>query len=109
MLLTELSSNISSPEEMFQASLRRVCILIEELRLYLTKWCHQNLTKSQDMLQTMSNYMVSQHHNFKLQMQPQAVSGSDLSLYKVTSHNIFVPSYLAPDLDPFQGITRVFS
>ena len=42
-------------------------------------------------------------------MQPQEVPVSDLSLSKVTLHNIFVSSDLAPDLDPFQGITQVFS
>ena len=49
----------------------------------------------------MSNYMVTQHQNFELQMQPQAVPGSDISIYKVTSQNILVSSDLATDLDPF--------
>ena len=53
--------------------------------------------------------MVVQLQNFKLQIQPQAVPVSDISLSKVTYQNIFVSSDLAPDIDPFQGITRVFS
>ena len=45
--------------------------------------------------------MVAPLQNSKLQMQPQAVSVSDLSLSNSTYHNIFVSSDLAPDLDPF--------
>ena len=57
----------------------------------------------------MYNYMVAHIQHFKLQMKPQAVTVSDLSLLKVTSQNIFVLANLDPDLDPLQGITRVFS
>ena len=48
--------------------------------------------------------MVTQHQNIKLKMQPQAVSGSDLSLYKVTSQNMFVSDDLYPYLDPVELI-----
>ena len=52
--------------------------------------------------------MIAQHQNLNLQMKPQAVSGSDISLSKATSRNNYVSNYLAPDpseiLDPFQGI-----
>ena len=47
--------------------------------------------------------MVAQHQHFKLQMQPQAVSGYDLSLSKVTFQSIFVSADLAPDLDTLYG------
>ena len=57
--------------------------------------------------------MFNQYQNFKRKMKHQAVSGYDLSLSKVTSRKIFVPSDLAPDisdgLDPVQGIAQVFS
>ena len=53
--------------------------------------------------------MVTHIQYSKIQMQHQAVPVSDISLSKVNSHNIFVSSDLAPDLDPFQEITRVFS
>ena len=46
----------------------------------------------------MSNYMVAQHQNVNLRMQPQAISGSNLSLSKVTSKKIFVSSDLSPYL-----------
>ena len=50
--------------------------------------------------------MVAQHQNSKLQMQPQAVSGSDLSLSNVTSRKIYISDDLATDisagLDPVQ-------
>ena len=56
----------------------------------------------------MFNSMVALHQHFKLQMKPQVVYGSDISLPKVTSLNIFVSADMAPDvsavLDPFQGI-----
>ena len=67
------------------------------------------LNKLHDRNQTMYNYMVAPLQNFKFQMQPQEVPVSDLSLSKVTFQNILVSSELAPDIDPFQGITRVFS
>ena len=57
----------------------------------------------------MYNYMVDQLQNFKLQMQPQAVPVSDLSLSKVTPQNIFVSDDLNPDLDPVQAIDQVYS
>ena len=57
----------------------------------------------------MYNYMVAPLQNFKLQMQPQSVPVSDLSLSNVTYHNSFVSSDLALDLDPFQGINKLFS
>ena len=53
----------------------------------------------------MYSYMVSQIQNFKLQMKPQAVPVSNLSLSKVTSHKIFVLADISPDLDPVQAIT----
>ena len=57
----------------------------------------------------MYNYMVNQLQNFKLQMQLQEVSGSNLSLSKDTSRKNFVSSDLAPylsaGLDPGLGIT----
>ena len=87
----------------------------------------------------MYNYMVEQLQSFKLQMQPQAMPDSDislanvttkkifvladlelqmqpqempvsyLSLAKVNTENIFVSTDLDPDLDPVQAIARVFS
>ena len=72
MSVPEISSDISSSEEIFKASLKRVYILIGGLRFYLTK--------SQERLQTLFNYMVDQNENSKLQMQPQAVSSSDISI-----------------------------
>ena len=56
----------------------------------------------------MYNYMVVQIQIFKLQMQPQSVSVSGLSLFKVTSQKIFVLADPDPDFDPFQAITQVF-
>ena len=52
----------------------------------------------------MYNYMVTQFQNFKLQMQPQEVPVSDISLSKVTSQKIFVSADMDPDLDPVQAI-----
>ena len=95
------SGYVTTQKENFQASIMRVYILIDKLR--------SDLSKSQERLQTLFNSMVAQHQNFKLQMQPQAVSGFDLSVSNVTTQNIFVLSDMAPDIDPFQGITRVFS
>ena len=57
-----------------------------------------DLTMSYYRLQTLFNYMISQHQNPKLRIQPQAVSGSDLSLYKATSWKIFVSGDLVPDI-----------
>ena len=85
---------------MFQAYLRRLYILFDEL-------C-SDLTKSQDRLQTLYSSMVSQNQNFNLQMQPQAVSGSDISLSKLLPGRFFVLADLDPDisagLDTVQGI-----
>ena len=100
MSVPELPSNISSPEETFQASLRRVYIIIDKL--------HSELTNSQERLQTLFNYMVSHYQNSKLRIQPQEVSGYDIFLSKITSQNIFVSADLDPDLDPVQGISQVF-
>ena len=103
MSVPELPSNISSPEEKFQASLRRIYLLIDYMRLYINK--------SQERLQTLFNSMVAQHQNFKLQMEPRAVSGSNIYLSKVTSH-IFFSADMDPDLLAgfynFQGIGQVF-
>ena len=66
---------------------------LNEMRLHLNK-VHQ---RNQTMLQ-----------NSKLQMQPQAVPVSDLSISKVTYQNILVSSDMDPDLDPVQEISRVF-
>ena len=49
------------------------------------------------------NQTMLQH--FKLQMQPQAVPVSDLSLSKVTYQNILVSADLDHDIDPVQAIT----
>ena len=76
---------------------RKITKLIDKLR--------SDLNKLHDWNQTMYNYMVAQIQNFKLQMQHQAVPVSDIYLSKVTSHDIFFSFDLAPDLDPFQGIT----
>ena len=45
---------------------------------------------------------------FKLQMQPQEMHVSDLSLSKVTDQNILASSDLVPDIDPVQTIFQVF-
>ena len=63
---------------------------------------HSHLNKVHEQNQTMLQ-------NFKLQMQPQAVSVSDLSLSKVIYQKFLVPADLDPDLDPVQAITRFFS
>ena len=100
----ELPSGISSPEDMFQDSLKRVYVLIGET------W--SELTKSQERIQTLFNSMISKYQHFKLQMQPHSVSGFDISLYKANSWGIFVSTDMAPDisagLNPCQGISRVF-
>ena len=77
MSVPELPYKISSPEDMVKAYLRTVYILIDEF--------HSDITNSQEGLQNLFNSMVSQHKNSKLQTKPQEVSGSDLSLYEVTS------------------------
>ena len=104
MSVPELPSNNSSPEETFTASLGRVYILIDDMR--------SDLTKSQERLQTLFNYIITQHQTFELQMKPQTLFGSDLSLSKDDSLNIFVSTDTSPDfssgLDPVQGISQVF-
>ena len=92
MSVPELPYNISSPEEtlqdsqrIIQASLRNITKSIDELQDRL----RSDLTKSQERNQTMFNSIVAQLQNFNLQMQPQAVPVSDISLYKVTLQNIF--------------------
>ena len=66
----------------------------------------------QERIQTILNYMIALHQIFKLQMQSKAVSGSDISLSKSTSWNIFVSTDMVPDLsdgiDLVQGISIVF-
>ena len=42
-------------------------------------------------------------------MQPQAVYGSDLSIYRINSQNIFVSADLGPYIDNIQVIDWVFS
>ena len=98
MSVPELPYNISSPEETLQASIRRVIILCSNITKSIVE-LRSNLTKSQERRQTMFNSMVAH-----LQMQPQAVPVSYLSLSKVTSQKIFVSSDMAPDIDPVQGI-----
>ena len=104
MSVPEIPSNISSLEDMFQASLMMLYILIEKMCL--------TLTNSQYMIQNLLNYMIDLHKSFKLQMKPQAVSVSDISLSKATSRNIFVSTDMAPDisagLDPVHGISIAF-
>ena len=96
--------NTSSLEETSQDSLRRLYVLIDKMCLCLTK--------SQERIQTMLKSMIALNHNFKLQMQPQEVSGSDISLFKSTYRNIFVSTDLATDisdgLDTVHGIYLVF-
>ena len=61
--------------------------------------------------------MVAQLHDrnqtrlqiFKLQMKPQVVPVSDLSLIKVTYQKILVSADMDPDIDPVQEIARVIS
>ena len=104
MSVPELPSKISSPEYTLQTSLRRVYILIEDMR--------SDLTKLQERLKNMFNSMISQHQNFKLQMKPQEVTGSDLSLSKETSRTILFLADMDPDLsagiDSGRGISRLF-
>ena len=74
MSVPELPYITSSPEDIFQAYLRGLYIKIDKMRL--------ELTKLQERIKTLLNSMIGQHQNFKLQIQPQAVSGSDIFLYK---------------------------
>ena len=68
--------------------------------------------------QTMYNYMVTQLQNFKLQMQYMVNKLHERNLLhlnrlhdrnKLMHHNTFVSYDLAPDIDPFQVITWIFS
>ena len=59
--------------------------------------------------QTMYNYMVDQFPNLKLQIQPQLVPVSDLSISKVNHQNILVSADLGIDIYHVQAIYRVFS
>ena len=104
MSVPELPYNISFPEEAFQAYLRKVNILPDELRSNFTK----SIGGLCSDLNKVHDRMVTQIQNFKLQMQPQSVPVSDISPSKVIPQNIFSSAYLDPDLDPFQGITQVF-
>ena len=99
MSVPELCYKISSPEEAL-ASLRMITKLINKLLLHLNKAHERN--------QNMYNYMVAQLQIFNIQIKPQAVPVSDLSLSKVASYNIFVSADLDTDRDPFQGTTRFF-
>ena len=84
MLVPELPYKTSSPEEAL-ACLRKIANLIDKLHDKLCSYfnemrSHLNKVheKNQKMLQ-----------NFKLQIQPQSVSVSDISLSKVTYQKIF--------------------
>ena len=101
MSFVELPSNISYPEDKSRASLRKVYISIDVLSLVLTN--------SQERLQALFSYMVAQHENIKLQMQPQAVTGSDLFLYKISPHKMFVSADLYPYINLMQVINQVLS
>ena len=113
MSVPEVPYDIYSLEEAFQASLRRVGISLDELRYNFTKSIEElrsNLNKgNKKMIAQLHERNQAMLKNPKLQMKPQAVPVSDLSLSKVTSHKIFISSDLAPDLDPVQGIAQVFS
>ena len=81
--------------------------------IYMVNKLHErnllNLEKLHDRNKKCTILWSPPLQNFKLQMQSQAVPVSDISLFNVTNQNIFVSSDLAPDIDPFQGITRLFS
>ena len=96
MSVLELPYGISSLEEVFQDSLRRVNISIDELRFkdslrrlnILIDEMSSNFTKSIKELRLEPNKvherMVDQLQNSKIQMRPQAVPVSVISLSKVT-------------------------
>ena len=73
---------------------------------------HSDLTKSKERIQNIFNYMITQHQNFRIQMKPKTVSGSDISISKDTPYNILVSSNMDTDLSagitPVRGIARVF-
>ena len=80
MPVPELPYKISFPEEALYC-IRKITKLFEELRSHLNK-AHE----------MMYNSMIAHHQNFKLQMQPQAVPISDLSLSKATPQKNLVSS-----------------
>ena len=100
MLIPEISYNISSPDEAFKASLSRLNILLDELRSNFTKsieGLQSDLNKGQErMVAQLYEQNQTMLQNPKLQMQPQALPVSDLSLSKVTSQNIFVSAKTKP-------------
>ena len=70
----------------------------------LTK-IHSDNINSRERLQTLINTMIAQYQISKLQIQPQAVSVSDISLSKVTCVNIGINPFKFPiditsDIDP---------
>ena len=65
MLVPEILSNIFYPEDNFQAYLRGVSLLIDEMRLDLTSISLDN-TKSQERLQNQLNSMIAQYQICKL-------------------------------------------
>ena len=91
MSVPELLYGISSPEEAFQYYLRRVNILIDELRF-------------KDSLRRVNNLTDEMRSTFTKSIE-------DFRSYpnKVTSQKILVSADLAPDPDHFQGINQVFS
>ena len=98
MSVLGLPSNISSLDEKFQASLRRFSVLIDKTRLDLTKICLYN-TNLQERLKNQLNYMIAKHQIFKLQIQIQVVSGSDISISKSDCVNIgFNPLKVTTDV-----------
>ena len=91
MSVPELIYGISSPEEAFQDYLKRVNILIDELRF-------------KDSLRRVNNLTDEMRSKFTNLIE-------ELCLYpnNITSQKIFVASDLALDIDHLQIITRVFS
>ena len=89
MSVPELPYSISYPEEAFQASIRRVHILLDELCSDFTKSIeefHLDLNKAHEKMVTqLHGRNQTMLQNYKLKMQPQAVPVSDLSLSKVSS------------------------
>ena len=111
MSVLELPCMISSTEEALYC-LMKITKLIDELRESMHSYLNElrsHLNKAHERNQTMYNSMVAQLQNLKIQMQPQAVPVSDLSLSKVNPQKIFVSADIDPDLYPFQGTTRFLS
>ena len=90
MLVPEIPFNISSPQEIFKASLEKLQTKIDAFHLNYTKKMEKTLSsstkkiRSQERLQKMLNTTHSQLQISKLQTQPMEVSGFDLSLVKAT-------------------------